>query len=258
MRCLALFQRQSRTLLGCSLQFRPVPWTRQLHSTTPTRRPNDTATIRYEEARTWLDTGVLAERQLAQLYESDYFEQTSRSTEHVRRHVRKPSPVVLEDVAPWLTFAKYVKDHLQSIDFVRECMKAFNKRLAELRPKDALTEIQHVKLGQECLHWMLRSPQEVQDSCGWDLEILAFLAHFLIAEREAIALWKAVREQLVRPSPTTNRKTRTHYANQFSWCGRLLGQIIRAHFAQDVSNSGNEALRSYFVLENNQSRYPSR
>ena len=158
------------------LQRVPVHGIRRLHSISPRRRPNDNATTCFDDVSDPLDTSLLAERQLAQICKSGYFDQVLRSTKYIRRYARKPFAVVLPDTAPWMTFARHVKDDPQSIDFARECMKAFNKRLAVLCPKDALGEIQHVKLGQQCLHWMLRSPHEVQNPCVWDLSAKRLLS----------------------------------------------------------------------------------
>ena len=117
--------------------------------------------------------------------------------------LKKPkSNVTLHTATPWTDFREHIGDDSGTNGYARECMKAFNRMLADLAPRNALAEIQSVKLGQQCMTWMINTKEEVRYTCGWDLEYLNLLAHFMIAENQEPALTRCSEAKTaVRYSP---------------------------------------------------------
>ena len=245
-----LFRSRPRRSLGPSI--------RHIDTRTPKRIPFGTNNYGPVVVHDFPQTAPLAERQLAHLLQSGYLEQPIHRTEHTRRHAREPNRnVEFGDAMPWRTVATHLQDNSDGVDSARECMKAFKKRLATLTVRDALSEIQDVGLGQKCLRWMLESSQRVWEECGWDLEFIRLLAHFMIAENLEPTLWQGLEEELSKRPATDNARLRKQNADIYAWCGRLHHQIVELHFMRGVSGSADEAIRSFLALSDLKTMVPA-
>ena len=190
-------------------------------------------------------TAPLAERQLNQILRSGILEKAITSTAKTRTYARKGRKVEFSNATPWKTFQQHTKDDPNSVDYARECMVAFNERLRRLHPHEALTEIQEIKLGEQCLNWMWESSQDVRDACGRDLKYLQLLAHFIVAEELESALWAMLKERLSLQPATRDRRIRNQNTASYSWCSRMIGHIVRVHYGRNVNSSANEALQFF-------------
>ena len=166
-----------------------------------------------------------------------------RHTERTLRIARKANrDITFPGATPWLTFSDYTNDLDTSVDYVRECMRAFNQHLASLSPVSALKELQTVQLGRQCMQWMMSSGQHVRDACGFDFEFLRLFAHFLVAEDQDRTLAVIVRKRICAEYPERRprlspQKLPPQDTWTYHWYGRLLRSIIEAKLHRSVNNS---------------------
>lgn len=142
---------------------------------------------------------------------------------------------------PWTDFRKHARSGEHGADYARETMKCIHDWLLTLSPLDTQAEIEKAALGRQVFDWMLTLDEGTRYSCGWDMELLNFLARYLVAENEEEFFSDWLSEEMGSVPLYWHGTRRDEYESRYGWDERLLGSVAAVHLARRLDNGSIDA-----------------